>query len=81
MKKLLALSSLGSSVAFWAITMAAPKILLIILVLVLNGLDPAGGGVVDFTTGSGSLAGVIVNFAAGFFTAGGVTNTELIVGL
>ena len=81
MKKLLALSGLGSSVAFWAMTSTAlPKIVLIVLVLALASLNPNPPDV-GFAASSGTLAGLIVNFTIGFFNAGGVTNTELIVGL
>jgi len=83
MRKLLALSGLGSSVAFWLMTSTvAPKLVLILVIFVMDALQPSlGAGDVTFLTSTGALANTILNFARDFFTAGGITNTELVVGL
>jgi hypothetical protein len=75
MKKLLAFSGLASSVAVWAMTAVAPKLLGILLVLAFNNL----GG--PYTFNSGGVGSTLVSFALGYFNAGGVTQAELFLGL
>ena len=78
MKKLLALSGIGSSVTFGVMTsVAVPKAVLIALVMFLQSL-PGGP---SFATSSSSLAGIILDFARDFFAQGGITTAELIIGL
>jgi hypothetical protein len=84
MKKLLALSGIGSSVAFWAMSTVTPKLVAILLVFILDALNPSLGGsatAVNFATTTGSIASQLVGFLLSFFTAGGLTQNEVFVGL
>jgi len=79
MKKLLALASTVGAGLFPAIASgtALPSVVLISLVLFLNSLL----GPITFDTGTATLAGAIVLFVRDFFTQGGITPEELIIGL
>jgi hypothetical protein len=83
MKKLLALSGLGSSVALLASSINVPKVVAIILVIILDNIDAnvlfGGTGGISFELGT-SIARDLTTFATSFFPAsGGITN--LVIGL
>jgi hypothetical protein len=71
MRKLLALSGLGSSVVL-AVGTAIPKLTAILLVLLMNNLNVnvIGSTVVSFLAGS-SIAATLVSYSIGFFPVKG----------
>ncbi|GEM_PF-6613344 len=79
-KKLLATGCMAMSVAFWmANKMLVAHLLAILLVIVLNAINPSGVSI-GFNTGT-SIARDLVFFVTDFFEQGGVDTTELFLGL
>jgi len=79
MKKLLALSGLGSSVALLASSISVANVVAILLVIILDNIEGniLTGGNVSFTNGT-SIARDLTTFATSFFpSAGGITNLFL----
>lgn len=78
MKKLLALSGLGSSVALLASSINIPQLIAILLVIILDNIEGViTGGNVSFTAGT-SIARDLTTYTVGFFpAAGGITNLFL----
>ena len=75
MRKFLALSSVVGSVTAPAMLMVIPNVTVILTVLILGLAAPI------FSLTSTSLAGLVVTFAFSFFSAGGITPSELLIGL
>jgi len=73
MKRLLALSGIGLSVTFGVMTsVAVPKIMLIALDMLLSTLPDRVRGLTDL---------ILLDLLRDFFTPGGISTTELIIGL
>lgn len=80
MKKLLAFSGLASSATVWAMTSIVPQLLGILLVLTFRTLIPTGtNGGYGFV--SGGVGATLIDYALAFFRAGGITQSELFLGL